>query len=93
MNYEGISGLSAEIACNLKNDSLFKNLILEENMEQEIDIYSEEEGINYTDLAYGTKQALECDGYTVVDTVKYAIKIGLNNKDFIQMQKELRKQL
>jgi hypothetical protein len=76
MNYEIIQGLGAEIACHLKNDSLFKNLILYENMEQEIDIYSEEEGISYGDLAYETTQALACDGYTVVDAIEYAIKIG-----------------
>ena len=76
MNYEIIQGLSAEIACNLKNDSLFKKLILYENMEQEIDIYSEEEGISYGNLAFETRLALEYDGYRIVDAIEYAIKIG-----------------
>ena len=76
MNYEVIQGLGAEIACNLKNDSLFKNLILYEDMEREIDIYSEEFEISYGDLAYETRQALECDGYKVVDAVEYAIEVG-----------------
>lgn len=74
---ERIQVLGAEIAFNLEQNVDFEYLILDTHLENEVEAYlMQEEEINYEDLEYEAIQALEFDGYRILDEVDYAIEIG-----------------
>ena len=77
MYQERIEELASEIAYNLRETVVFKQIIPREEFEKEIDIYyDQEEEISYGDLEYETKLALNYKGYEVLDPTEYAFKIG-----------------
>jgi hypothetical protein len=72
-----VNELAGEIAFNLTETVVFKQIILQKDLENEVDAYySEEEEISYGDLEYETILALEYDGYEVLDTPEYTFRIG-----------------
>lgn len=73
---ERIKELAGEIAFNLSEDVLFKQLILEEDIEKEIDIYCTEEEISYNELNAKTREQLINEGYNIVNTTEYTIRMG-----------------
>ena len=74
---ERVETLGNEIAFNLEQNEYFEHLILETHLEEELDAYySQEDEIDYNDLEYEARQALEFDGYKILDETEYAIEIG-----------------
>ena len=84
-----VDGLAGEIAFNLIETVAIQNLILRENLEEEVNIYyDQEEEISYGDLEYETKLALEYKGYEVLDATEYTFRIGRTiAEDIDQMNK------
>lgn len=86
---ERVEELGNEIAFNLEQNEYFEHLILETHLEEELDTYySQEDEIDYNDLEYEVRQALEFDGYTILDETEYAIEIGERVADEIYHSSE-----
>lgn len=74
---ERVTALGAEIAYNLEQNVDNEYLILDTHLEEEVDTYyMQEEEISYNDLEYEAREALEFDGYEILDETEYAIEIG-----------------